>query len=100
MQYQTLRSVTDNHVFVVCQDGRFYELVPDDVRKQGPWQNNGRGQIEALQPQYRLALGQPRRSSIQFPITHHPSESDAEAICAGRCWLGYCDTACWGWRNR
>ena len=31
MQYQTLRSVSDNHVFVVCYDGRFDEL-PDHVR--------------------------------------------------------------------
>jgi hypothetical protein len=37
-RYQTLRSVSDNHVFVVCRDGRFYELVPEEVRKQGPWQ--------------------------------------------------------------
>ena len=36
MQYQTFRSVSDNHVFVVCLDGRFYEIVPDDVRKPGP----------------------------------------------------------------
>ena len=33
--YQTLRSVSDHHVFVLCRDGTFYELVPDDVRKQG-----------------------------------------------------------------
>jgi hypothetical protein len=26
--YQTLRSVSDHHVFVVCRDGTFYELVP------------------------------------------------------------------------
>ena len=30
MQYQTLRSVSDHHVFVVCRDGTFYELVPDE----------------------------------------------------------------------
>ncbi len=55
-QYQTLRSVADHHVFVVCRDGTFYELVPDDVRKQGPWQGMRRGEIEALKPEYRLAL--------------------------------------------
>ena len=26
--YQTLRSVSDHHVFVVCRDGSFYERVP------------------------------------------------------------------------
>jgi hypothetical protein len=31
MQYQTLRSVSDNHVFVVCRDGGFYHL-PGEVR--------------------------------------------------------------------
>ena len=29
--YQTLRSVSDNHVFVVCRDGSFYERVPVHV---------------------------------------------------------------------
>ena len=39
-RYQALRSVSDVHlVFVLFDDGSFYELVPDDVRKQGP----GRG---------------------------------------------------------
>jgi hypothetical protein len=34
MQYQTLRSVSDNHAFVVCHDGGFYE-IPVAIRKQG-----------------------------------------------------------------
>jgi hypothetical protein len=55
-QYQTLRSVSDVHVFVLCYDGGFYERVPDDVRKQGPWQGQHRGEIEKLKPEYRLAL--------------------------------------------
>jgi hypothetical protein len=55
-QYQTLRSVSDNHLFVVCRGGAFYELVPDEVRKQGPWQGMHRGEIELLKPEYRLAL--------------------------------------------
>ena len=29
-QYQTLRSVSDVHVFVLCYDGSFYERVPVD----------------------------------------------------------------------
>ncbi len=56
MQYQTLRSVSDHHVFVVCRDGSFYELVPGDVRKQGPWQVMQRGEIDKLKPEYHLAL--------------------------------------------
>jgi hypothetical protein len=55
-RYQTLRSVSDHHVFVLCYDGSFYDAVPADVRKQGPWQGQRRGEIEKLKPEYRLAL--------------------------------------------
>jgi hypothetical protein len=55
MRYQTLRPVSDNHVFVVCRDGSFYERV---VRKRGPWQGQHRGEVEKLKPEYRLALAQ------------------------------------------
>jgi hypothetical protein len=54
--YQTLRSVSDHHVFVVCRDGTFYELVPEEVRQQGPWQGQHRGEVEKLKPEYHLAL--------------------------------------------
>jgi hypothetical protein len=43
-------------VFVVCRDGTFYELVPEEIRKQGPWQGMQRGEIEKLKPEYCLAL--------------------------------------------
>jgi hypothetical protein len=55
VQYQTLRSVSDNHVFVVCPDGRFDEL-PDHIRHQGPWQGMQRGEIDKLKANYRRAL--------------------------------------------
>jgi hypothetical protein len=54
--HQTFRSVADVHVFVLCYDGSFFDRVPADVRKQGPWQGNRRGGVEALKPEYRLAL--------------------------------------------
>ena len=54
--YQTLRSVSDHHIFVVCRDGKFYEDAPQEVRKQGPWQGMQRGELEKLKPEYRLAL--------------------------------------------
>jgi hypothetical protein len=44
------------HLFVLCHDGAFYERVPPEVRKQGPWQGQHRGAVEALKPEYRLAL--------------------------------------------
>ena len=56
MRYQTLRSVSDNHVFVICRDDRFYDLVAEEVRKRGPWQGNRRGEVINLKPEYRLAL--------------------------------------------
>jgi len=54
--YQTFRSVSDQHVFVVCYYGSFYQRVPADVRKQGPWQGQHRGEVECLKPEFRLAL--------------------------------------------
>jgi hypothetical protein len=56
MLYQTFRSVSDVHVFVLCYDGAFYERVPEDVRKQGPWQGQHRDDVGKLKPEYRLAL--------------------------------------------
>ena len=55
-QYQTLRSVSDNHVFVICRDGRFYEDLPDDVRRRGPWQGMCRGDVAHLRPEFWLDL--------------------------------------------
>ncbi len=34
VQYQTLRSVTDLHLFVVCKDGEFYESVLANLNTQ------------------------------------------------------------------
>ena len=55
MTYQALRSVSDNHVFVVCHDGEFYGL-PEGVRKRGPWQGMQRGKVEDLKPELWLDL--------------------------------------------
>jgi hypothetical protein len=44
------------HVFVLCYDGSFCGAIPEDVRKLGPWQGNRRGDVEAMKPEYRLAL--------------------------------------------
>ena len=53
---ESVSSTTDNHVFVVCRDGTFYEVVPEDFRKQRPWQRQHRGEVGCLKPEYRLAL--------------------------------------------
>jgi hypothetical protein len=53
---QTLRSVSDNHVHLICEADEAFADLPDHVRHQGPWQVMRRGEIEALKPEYRLAL--------------------------------------------
>ena len=84
MGYQTLRSVSDHHVFVVCCDGRFYELVPEDVRKLGPWQGQHHGEIDKLKAEYRgarpgrLCAGEVRARGVQAgggPLTNAPTEA-------------------------
>jgi hypothetical protein len=69
MRYQTLRSVSDNHVFVICRDGTFYELVPVEVQHQGPWQGMQRGEIEKLKPKYRLALARDGYALVKCELT-------------------------------
>ncbi len=54
-QYQTLRSVSDNHVFVVCRDGEFYSL-PKHVRHRGPWQGQYRGELKNLPIHYLIDI--------------------------------------------
>jgi hypothetical protein len=41
-RYQTFRSVSDMHLFVLCYDGR----------KQDLWQGNRRGEVNALKAEY------------------------------------------------
>jgi hypothetical protein len=56
MQYQTLRSVSDNHVHLICGVDEAFADLPDHIRHQGPWQVMSRGEIDQLKPEYRLAL--------------------------------------------
>ena len=56
MQYQTLRSVSDNHLFVVCRDGEFYETVPENVRHRGNWQGQHRGELAHLAMPYLIDI--------------------------------------------
>ena len=55
MQYLIFRSVSDNHVFVVCHDGEFYS-PPEAVRRRGPWQGMHRDDIAKLNLHYWLDL--------------------------------------------
>lgn len=53
--YEKARSRNDNHLFVLCYADRFYEDVPPDVIRRGPWRSS-RGLVSALRPDVRLAL--------------------------------------------
>ena len=56
MLYQTLRSVSDNHVHLICGVEEAFADLPDHVRHLGPWQVMSRGEIYKLKPEYRRAL--------------------------------------------
>jgi hypothetical protein len=55
-RYQTFRSVSDLHLFVVCRDGAFYDSVPHDTRRRGPWQGQHRGDLANLNTHYLLDI--------------------------------------------
>jgi hypothetical protein len=55
-RYQTLRSISDNHVHLICGADEAFADLPDHVRHQGPWRVMSRGEIDKLKPEYRLAL--------------------------------------------
>ena len=56
VRYQALRSVSDNHLFVVCRDGEFYTSIPDHVRHKGPWQGQHRGELANLATPYLIDI--------------------------------------------
>jgi hypothetical protein len=58
VRYQTFRSFSDLHVFVLYRDDTFYESVPADVRKRGPWQGQHRGELANLNTQYLIDIEQ------------------------------------------
>jgi hypothetical protein len=70
VRYQTFRSVSDVHVFVLCYDGKFYESVPEDVRKQGPWQGNQSGDVAKLKPEYRLVLARDGKALVKCELRY------------------------------
>jgi len=37
VRYQIFRSISNNRLFVLCQEGKFYEITPAHVRHLGPW---------------------------------------------------------------
>lgn len=55
MTYFLLRSHSDNHVHLLCRDGRF-ESLPDEIRHQGPWTVLQRGEIARLRMPYRVSI--------------------------------------------
>ena len=66
-RYQVLRAHGDVHVFVVCYADRFYADVPYHVRRKGPWNGTGRGDVVKLKPDLRLALARDRYVVLNCP---------------------------------
>ena len=64
MQYQTFRSVSDVHVFVLCYDSKFYESVPEKFARARP-----------------VAGSAPRRGRV--PQARVSSSARAGRVCAG-----------------
>lgn len=56
MRYEVNRSTRHKLYHVICRDEAFYRDVPDEIRHNGPWWTVGRGDIDALKPEYRLAI--------------------------------------------
>ena len=68
MTYQTLRSVSDLRVFVVCRDGEFYETVPEHARQRGPWQVQHRGELANLAMAYLLDIEEQGYSLVRCEL--------------------------------
>jgi len=66
--YQTLRSVSDLHLFVVCKDGKFYASVPEHVRHRGPWQGQHRGELANLAIPYLLDIEEQGYSLVRCEL--------------------------------
>jgi hypothetical protein len=81
-RYQTFRSVSDVHVSVLCRDGTFYERVPEEVRKQGPWQGQHRGEVEP-QKEVRTQRSTVRiaRSGLSSGAVHSSESSRTQIFC-------------------
>ena len=65
-QYEKNRSHGNNHLFVICYADRFYEDVPADLIRRGPWRSS-RGLVANLRPDIRLALARDGYFEIETP---------------------------------
>jgi hypothetical protein len=64
------------HVFVLCYDGAFYERVPEDVRKRGPWQGQHRGEIKHLPIHYLIDLEEHGYALVRCEVGVFNPEAD------------------------
>lgn len=55
-RYEVTRTQQDKETHVISREGRFYEDVPTEIRRQGPWWGTARGRIADLKLPYRAAL--------------------------------------------
>jgi hypothetical protein len=57
MHYEVIRSVTDKSLHIIFAEGMF-GLLPDVVRRLGPWRSLSGGDIISLKPHYRVQLAE------------------------------------------
>jgi len=57
MHYEVIRSVNDKSLHIIFPEGTF-GVLPDLVRRLGPWRGVIGGQIITLKPHYRVQLAE------------------------------------------
>ena len=74
MDYEVIRSVNDKSLHIIFVEGTF-GVLPDFVRRLGPWRGLVGGQVICLKPHYRHQLVEQG-----FVLVHQPRDNfSAEA---------------------
>jgi hypothetical protein len=55
MRYSISRSMNEKHRHLIFIETRF-DALPENIRRQGPWQHLKSGEFEKLRPEYQTAL--------------------------------------------
>ena len=66
-RYQALRSIPDERTHLICHIEELGEL-PGHVRRQGPWQVSGTGDIDRLKREYRLAVARDGSALVRCEV--------------------------------
>jgi len=69
MDYEVIRSVTDKRLHIIFVEGTF-GVLPDFVRRLGPWRGLVGGKVLSLKPHYRHQLAEQG-----FVLVHQPRDN-------------------------